>query len=161
MDRVLARSVWKLPAVATACVVSRADRYVVELAADQPVVWKKLDEEDRRAGIPRKTFTGIYKAVSHPSNLVRLVLAADFYRKHREEIMALAGDPVMGPVVELLAGEEPKIEAGWRDALKRHVSYRLFSFLRRNRSAWKNVMFGIFEASGLPGKPWRWTRWWC
>ncbi len=135
-------------AFASACVLSRADRYVVELAAGRPVVWKKLDEEDRRAGIPRKTFTGIYKSVSHPANLTRLVFAADFYRKHREEIMALAGDPVMGPVVELLAGEEPMIEAGWRDALKRHVSYRLFSFLRRNRSAWKNVTLGLFEVSG-------------
>jgi hypothetical protein len=135
-------------AFATACVASRADRYVVELAAERPVVWKKLDEEDVRTGIPRKTFTGIYKAVSHPANLARLVLAADFYRKHRGEIMALAGDPVIGPVVELLAAEEPMMEARWRDALKRHLAYRLFSFLRRNRSAWKNVTFGIFEASG-------------
>lgn len=135
-------------AFAAACLVSRADRYVVELAAERPVLWKKLDEEDPRSGIPRKTFTGIYKSVSHPANLTRLVLASDFYRKHREEILALAGDPVIGPAVELLAAEEPRIESRWRDALKRHVSYRLFSFLRRNRSAWKNVMFGIFEASG-------------
>lgn len=135
-------------AFAAACVVSRADRYVVALAAERPVVWKKLDEEDRRAGIPRKTFTGIYKAVSHPANLARLVFAADFYRKHHEEIMMLAGDPAIGPVVELLAEEAPKIEAGWRDALKRHLAYRLYSFLRRNRSAWKNVTFGLFEASG-------------
>lgn len=135
-------------AFATACVLSRADRYVVALAADRPVVWKKLDEEDRRAGIPRKTFTGIYKMVSHSANLARLVLAADFYRNHRQEIMAMAGDPVIGPVVDLLANEQSRIVAGWRDALKRHLAYRLFSFLRRNRSAWNNVMFGLFEASG-------------
>jgi hypothetical protein len=135
-------------AFAAACLVSRADRYVVELAAERPVVWKKLDEEDPRSGIPRKTFTGIYKSVSHPANLMRLVLASDFYRKHREEILALAGDPLIGPAVELLAAEEPRIESRWRDALKRHLAYRVFSFLRRNRSAWKNVMYGIFEASG-------------
>jgi hypothetical protein len=135
-------------AFAAACLVSRADRYVVELAAERPVVWKKLDEADPRPGIPRKTFTGIYKSVSHPANLARLVMAADFHRKHREEILAMADDPVIGPAVKLLADEESRIESRWRDALKRHVSYRMFSFLRRNRSAWKNVMSGIFEASG-------------
>ncbi len=135
-------------AFAAACVLIRADRYLVELAAGRPVVWKKLDEEDARAGIPRKTFTGIYQAVSHPVNLTRLLLAADFYQKHRDEIQALAADPVVGPVVALLLAEEPGIERRRREVLKRIVSYRWFSFLRRNRSAWKKVMFGFFEASG-------------
>ena len=49
-------------AFAASCVLVRADRFLVELAAERPVVWKKLDEEDLRTGIPRKTFTGIYKA---------------------------------------------------------------------------------------------------
>lgn len=135
-------------AFATGCVLIRADRYLVELAAGRPVVWKKLDEEDARAGIPRKTFTGIYQAVSHPVNLSRLLLAADFYRKHRDEIQALAADPVVGPVVALLLAEEPGIERRRREVLKQIVSYRWFSFLRRNRSAWKKVMFGFFEVSG-------------
>jgi len=135
-------------AFAAACVLVRADRYLVELAAGRPVVWKKLDEEDLRAGIPRKTFTGIYKAVSDPVNLQRFLLAADFYQKHREEIRSLARDPLLGPVVGLLSEEEPRIERRRRDALKRLVSYRWFSFLRRNRSAWKQVMFGLFEVSG-------------
>lgn len=135
-------------AFAVACVLIRADRYVVELAAGRPVVWKKLDEEDARAGIPRKTFTGIYKAVADPVNLKRFLQAADFHHKHRDEIRGLADDPVVGPVVELLLAEEAWMERRRRDALKRLVSYRWFSFLRRNRSAWKKVTFGLFEASG-------------
>lgn len=135
-------------AFAASCVLDRADHYLVGLAAERPVVWKKLDEEDVRSGIPRKTFTRIYKEFSDPMKLTRLVLAADFHRKHRDEILLLAADPVVGPVVELLAAEEPRAEDWRRDALKRHFSYRWFSFLRRNRSAWKNVTFGIFEASG-------------
>lgn len=135
-------------AFATGCVWIRADRYLVELAAARPVVWKKLDEEDARAGIPRKTFTGIYQAVSNPVNMTRLLLAADFYQKHRAEIQALAADPLMEPVVALLLAEEPGIERRRREMLKRIVSYRWFSFLRRNRSAWNKVMFGFFEASG-------------
>ncbi len=135
-------------AFAAACVLIRADRYLVDLAAGRPVVWKKLDEEEVRAGIPRKTFTAIYKVVSDPVNLQRFLQAADFYGKQREEIRALAGDPVLGPVVDLLMAEEPRIERRRRDVVKRRVSYRWFSFLRRNWSAWKKVMFGFFEISG-------------
>lgn len=135
-------------AFAVACVLMRADRYLVELAAGRSVVWKKLDEADVRTGIPRKTFAGIYKAVSRPANLKRFLQAVDFHHKHRDEILALADDPAVGPVVGLLLAEEPRIERRRRDALKRSVSYRWFSLLRRNRSAWKQVMSGFFEVSG-------------
>ena len=135
-------------AFAAACVLMRADRFLIELAAERPVVWKKLDEEDVRSGIPRKTFTAVYKAVSDPVNARRFLIAADFHEKHRAGILELADDPVAGPVVGLLVAEEQWIGRRKRDALKRVVSYRWFSFLRRNRSAWKKVMFGFFEASG-------------
>jgi len=135
-------------AFATACMLLRADRFLISLAADRPVVWKKLDEEDPRAGIPRKSFTAIYKAVSDPGNARKFLTAVGFYENQRSGIRALAGDPVVGPVVELLLQEEPWMERRKRDALKRAVSYRWFSFLRRNRSAWKKVMLGIFEVSG-------------
>lgn len=135
-------------AFAAGCVLMRADRFLVDAAAECPVLWKKLDEEDVRTGIPRKTFTGIFKAVSHPQNVRRFLLAADFYFKHRDEIQGLAADPASGPVVDLLAAEEARIESRRRDALKRFLGYRWFSFLRRNRSAWKKVMFGLFEVSG-------------
>jgi hypothetical protein len=135
-------------AFAAACVLMRADRFLVELAADKPVVWKKLDEADVSSGIPAKTFTSIYRAVSDPANARRFLVAADFYDKHRAAIQEWADDPVLGPIVELLQAEEPRIERRKRDAVKRMVSYRWFSFLRRNRSAWKKVMAGFFEASG-------------
>lgn len=135
-------------AFATACVLLRADRFVVDLAGEKPVLWKKLDEPDPSAGIPRKSFTAVYKSVSHPANLRRFLEAADFYRQHREEILAFGDAPEIGPVISLLVSEEAGIEGRRRDALKRHLSYRWFSFLRRHRSAWKKVMSGFFEASG-------------
>ena len=135
-------------AFAAACVLMRVDRFLVKLAAGRPVVWKKLDEADPRAGIPRKSFTTIYKAISSPANLRRFLVAADFYQEHRDGILVLAADPVLGPVVELLLDEEAWIGRRRRDAVRSLVSYRWFSFLRRNRSAWKTVMAGLFEVSG-------------
>ncbi len=135
-------------AFAATCLLTRADRFLVDLAAERPVLWKKLDEEDLRTGIPRKSFTGIFKEVSHPLNAGRFLMAVDFYENHRAGIRELAADPLLGPVVELLEKEEAYIGKRRRDVFKRFLDYRWFSFLRRNRSAWKKVMAGLFEASG-------------
>jgi len=142
----------KLPvfvaAFAAACVLMRASGYVVRLAKDRPVVWKKLDEADLPAGIPRKTFTALYKSVSSARTQKRFIGAADFYFAHRDGIRALARDPVVGPAVVLLEQEELLIERRRSEAMKRFLSYRWFSFLRRHRSAWRQVMYGLFKVSG-------------
>lgn len=135
-------------AFAAACILMRANRFLVDIAADRSVVWKKLDEADSAAGIPRKSFTAIYEAMTSPRNQLRFLDAADFFLLHRDEIRALSADPALLPVVALLDKEEPYIERRRREAIKRRILYRWFSFLRRHRSAWKQVMNGMFEASG-------------
>lgn len=135
-------------AFAAACILIRANRFIIDLASKHSVLWKKLDEEDKISGIPRKSFTTIYQALTSPRNQLRFLNAVDHYTRHRDEIFALANDPVMLPIIDLLETEEPFIEKSRREAVKRRISYRWFSFLRRHRSAWKNVMRGMFEVSG-------------
>jgi hypothetical protein len=135
-------------AFAAACVLLRANRFIVDLASPHSVLWKKLDEEDRISGIPRKSFTTIYRAFTSPRNQLRFINAADHYIRHRDEILAHANDPEMKPLIDLLLSEEPYIERRRREVVKRRICYRWFSFLRRHRSAWKNVMRGMFEVSG-------------
>jgi Permuted papain-like amidase enzyme, YaeF/YiiX, C92 family len=135
-------------AFAAACILMRANRFIVDLASKHSVLWKKLDEEDKMCGIPRKSFTTIYQALTSPRNQLRFLNALDHYTKHRDEIHALTNDPVMQPIVDLLDSEEPFIEKSRREAVKRRISYRWFSFLRSHRSAWKNVMRGMFEVAG-------------
>ncbi len=135
-------------AFAAACILLRANRFIVDLASQHSVLWKKLDEEDRFSGIPRKSFTTIYQALTSPRNQLRFLNATDHYTQHRDKISALASDPIMRPIIELLNAEEPLIERRRVEAVKRRISYRWFSFLRRHRSAWKNVMRGMFEVSG-------------
>lgn len=135
-------------AFAAACILMRANRFIVDLASQHSVLWKKLDEEDRSSRIPRKSFTTIYQALTSPQNQRRFLEAADYFILHRDEILALADDPEMRPISELLESEEPFIERRRREAVKRRISYRWFSFLRRHRSAWNQVMRGMFEVSG-------------
>jgi len=153
---------WFLIAFAAACMLMRANRFLVEVAADRSVVWKKLDEPDPMADLPAKSFTTIYRSISHPPNAMRFLHAADFYFSHQPQIAELARDPQLAPIVALLAQEEPYIEKRRRAALKRSLAYRWFSFLRSHRSAWRKTMFSLFELSGRaiaemrqPGKPWR------
>lgn len=135
-------------AFAAACILLRANRFIVDLAEEHSVLWKKLDEEDRVCGIQRKSFTAIYKALTSPRNQLRFLHAADHYIRHRDEIFDLAENDIMRPIIRLLESEEPFIERRRSELLKRRISYRWFSFLRRHRSAWKNVMRGMFEVSG-------------
>lgn len=135
-------------AFAAAWVLMRAGRFIVNLAKDRPVVWKKLDEEDVVSGIPGKTFSALFKSVTAARNRRRFIAAADFYFANRAAISEFADDPVLGKVVALLAAEEPLIERSRAEALKRLFAYRWFSILRRHRSAWRHVMFGLFKASG-------------
>jgi hypothetical protein len=135
-------------AFAAACILMRANRFIVDLASKHSVLWKKLDEEDIMCGIPRKSFTTIYQALTSPRNQLRFLNAVDHYSKQRDQIFALANDPEMKPIVDLLEKEEPFIEKSRREVVKRRISYRWFSFLRSHRSAWKNVMRGMFEVSG-------------
>ena len=126
----------------------RATGFLTELAVAHPVLWKKLDEEDLRIGLPRKTFTRLYRSSVAPESLARFRAAAEFYHEHRQQINGLSEDSVVGPVVALLGEEEALIDRRKRGAVWRHLVYRWFSFRRRHRSAWRQVMFGLFEAGG-------------
>jgi len=148
------RGGWRegLPAFATAfaaaCVLARAATFISGLATRHPVLWKKLDEDDLRLGLSRKTFTRTYKESVSPLTLARFQAAVEFHASHRGRIHALRSDPLLAPVIDLLEAEEPWIESGRRAAVRRHFLYRIFSFRRRHRSAWRKVMFGMFEAAG-------------
>lgn len=137
-----------ITAFAAGCLRHRCAHQLISLASERPVLWEKLDEENPRVVLARKSFTLIYKEYSRARNLTRLLVAIEFYRRHRDEIQKLADDPQVGPVVRLLRREEPWMDLNKREALKRCFAYRWFSFWRRNRSAWKKVTFGIFEVGG-------------
>ncbi len=109
---------------------------------------RKLDEASRGHGLPRKTFARMFRATTDPARLLQFRRAADFYEKHRSEIVLLGSDPGLLPIVRLLAEEEEWIERRHRDILRRRLEYGWFTFLRRHRSAWKKSVFGFFESSG-------------
>jgi hypothetical protein len=135
-------------AFAAACLLLRQARGLATLTGLHPLLAKKLDEPSELHGIPRKTFTFLFRATTDPVRLIQFRDAAAFYDKHRSKIRDLASDPDLAPAVNLLEDEDEWIERRKRDIFRRRLAYGWHSFLRRHRSAWHQSMFGVFEMSG-------------
>lgn len=135
-------------AYAAACLLVRAASYLVELTEDAPITRKKLDEPEPRYGLEAKTFTRIYQSLTSPRRWWGFWDATHFYQKQREEILELRGDGSMGPIIELLIAEESFVPRSRKVFLKKRLSYRVHSFLRRSLSGYQKVMFNMFQLSG-------------
>ena len=85
----------------------RSAGFIVDLAKDRPVVWKKLDEAETRFGIKEKSLTGIYRNFSSARWMWRYHEAWRFYEAHREEITDVLQSSGMGVLADWLHAEEP------------------------------------------------------
>lgn len=135
-------------ALSAACMILRQARELAALATKYELLAKKLDEASPVHGIPRKTFTRLYRATTDPLRLIAFRDAADFYEKHRGEIAGLSGSHEFAAVRDLLSEEEEWIRRRGGDIIRHRAEYGWFSFQRRHRSAWKKSIFGFFEWSG-------------
>ncbi len=135
-------------ALAAACLLLRQSRGLAPQALACPLLGRKLDEASPCHGIPRKTFARMLRAATDPVRLLRFRKASAFYEENHTKIAVLAGDPALAPVVEMLAEEMAWVDARKREIFRRRLDYRWFSLLRRQRSAWKKSVFGLFEWSG-------------
>lgn len=131
-----------------AAILVRMGSYMVDLAADRPVVWKKLDEAEPRFGIPKKSFTIVYKKLGSTRRMWRFHEALLFCEVHREDIDALENDPVVGELVSLLRQEESFLQYSKSGYLKRKLDYHVHSFKRRSFSGYQKVMFHMLKLSG-------------
>lgn len=130
-----------------ACVLVRSASFIVDLAGDRFLVWKKLDEAESRYGLPRRTFTEVYKNLASPKRVWLFQDAIQFFEENVDAVMGLSGGG-FDEIVQILSEEREFIERRRVIYLKRRVKYRIFSFLRRNHSGYRKVMFHLFRFSG-------------
>ncbi|MGC6465394.1 MAG: YiiX/YebB-like N1pC/P60 family cysteine hydrolase [Akkermansiaceae bacterium] len=126
----------------------RSGSFLISLAKDNPVVWKKLDEAEPRFGLPRKSFTRIYSNLASPQWMLRYRLARKFYEQRRDDIHQALVDNGLDPVIPWLLKEEPHFETRKRTLWSRLMTYRLHSLTRRSSSGYTKVMFHLFRLSG-------------
>lgn len=131
-----------------AAMLMRAASFIVDLAGRRSVVRKKLDEPEPRYGIPAKSFAHIYKSLSSHRSMWRFMSALRFYKLHTEDIVALAKNPQMKDLINLLDEEVKYVQSSKRGHISRKLLYRLFSLKRRHVSGYKKVMFQLLKLSG-------------
>lgn len=136
-------------AYTAACVLMRSAEFLVDMAGDRFLVWKKLDEAELRYGIERRSFSKIYKNLTSTRRMWRFYEAVLFWELHAEEIMELRKEGGrMAELIEALEEELPFVQKSKKQYVKRQLQYRIFSFKRRQHSGFRKVMFQLFRISG-------------
>jgi hypothetical protein len=135
-------------AFCAASMLMRSATFVIALARERPVVWAKLDEAEPRFGLPRKTFTRIYRSLSSPGWMWRYQQSRAFYEKHRTSIHKALERGDMAEMIPWLEKEEPHFDPRKRSLWAGILGYRLYSFTRRTSSGYTKVMFHLFRLGG-------------
>jgi len=123
--------------------IVRTGEYLIDLARDRPIVWHKLDEADQSYMLPRKSFTRLYRQLTSAFRMHGFYRACEVYDAHQEKIISAAPDEITGILKAL---NLPTASRG--DHLRRYHHFVRHSVKRRNISAWKNILFSIFEMMG-------------
>ncbi|MEP3654511.1 MAG: YiiX/YebB-like N1pC/P60 family cysteine hydrolase [Litorimonas sp.] len=123
--------------------IVRTGEYLIDLARDRGIVWKKLDEADQRYSLERKSFTRLYRQLTSAFRMRGFYRACDVYDAHRDKVMSAAPAEITDILKAL---NLPTASRG--DHLRRYHGFVRHSVKRRNLSAWKNILFSIFEMMG-------------
>ena len=123
--------------------IVRSGEYLIDLARERPVVWKKLDEADQRYALKRKSFTRIYRQLTSSYLMRGFYRACETYDTHQTSVKR-AAPAELSEVLESL--NLPAVSRG--DHLRRYRRFFRHSLKRRQRSAGKNIIFSLFEMMG-------------
>ena len=123
--------------------IVRTGEYLIDLARKRPIIWQKLDEADQRYLLNRKSFTRLYRQLTSAFRMRGFYRACEVFDLHRERVMTAAPDQI-SEILQTL--NLPTASRG--DHLRRYRHFLKHSLKRRNLSAWKNIMFSIFEMTG-------------
>ncbi|WP_411826185.1 YiiX/YebB-like N1pC/P60 family cysteine hydrolase [Luteolibacter sp. AS25] len=131
-----------------ACLLIRTGSFLMRVVDGRSVLRQKLDEAEPRYGIPRKSLYEVYRLQSSVPRMWKFHQAWRFYDEYRGRISELAGDELVGEILTILEEEKPFMETSLRGHVLRRYRYRLYSWMRRNKSGFENTMFQLFEIGG-------------
>jgi len=130
-------------AICAAEIIVGTGEYLIDLARNRPIIWRKLDEGDQRYNLPRKSFTRLYRQLTSVLRMHGYYRARDIYDGHREKVVMAAAHQI----VEILSKLNlPTASRG--DHLRCYRRFVRHSLKRRHISAGRNILFSIFEMMG-------------
>ena len=123
--------------------IVRTGEYLIDLARGRPNIWRKLDEADAKFSIPRKSFTRLYRQLTSASQMRGFYKSCEVYDTHKDEILSAAPPEIIDILTTL---NLPSASRG--DHLQKYYRFVRHSLKRRKISAWKNILFTLFEMAG-------------
>ncbi len=145
-------------AYTAACLLVYGARTIVDHYATHAIIQRKLNEGDPAAGLPRKQYTGIYRALTDPRHAWRLSTARHVARTHRADLDTLRDHSEFVELLDLLAFVEPALDVPARRYIRARLRYRWHSWRRRHASAWQQGLFALLELGGRAVADVRFTR---
>lgn len=137
---------------ASACLVVRLDRLLVEEFATGTLIQRKLNEGSRQLRIPRKQFTAVLDSLSDPSHALAIRKAMHFAEDEAAAITSLADGLPGDSLLRRLVLDLPRLQASL-DPSKRGYARRLFAYSshavrRRGASARQKTSSKAIESVG-------------
>jgi len=121
----------------------RTGEFLIDLARDRPLIWRKLDEADQRYNLPRKSFTRLYRQLTSAFRMHGFYRACDIFDVYKETVLTAAPRQISEILTTI---NLPTASRG--DHLRRYRRFIRHSVKRRHISAGRNVLFSIFEMMG-------------
>ena len=135
---------------ASACVVVRIDRHLLERVAADRLSQRKLNEGAPVLRIPRKQYTAIFRSFTDPELAWSMLAAMEAAERDRARLAGLerCSDSTVAEIARRLAELERALDPSRRRYLERALRYRDHSLRRRVASAGQQVAFAVLEGSG-------------
>jgi len=133
---------------AAGAMLMRTAGYLADEFGRVAIVRKKLDEAEPRYGIPKGSFSQIFKRAVRFRTQLRFRDAYHVYLDHREAIFAIGGGEDWQFVLEQLRREEPRMVPDLSPFFFRRIRYRHYSVRRRRKRVVGAALFAMFEHSG-------------
>jgi len=128
-------------------IIVRTGEFLIALAHQKEMVWRKLDEAEPRFGLKRKSFTRIYRQLTSAFKMYPFYRAVEFFDTHRDMVMAALHDGGFERNAKILERlNQPKVSRG--DHLRRYGRFVRFSLRRRRKSTQRNMVFALFQGTG-------------
>ena len=124
-------------------IIVRTGEYLIDMARERGIIWRKLDEGESRYGIKRKSFTRLYRQLTSAFRMHGFYRACTVFDEHEPLILAAAPKRIAA-ILKIL--NLPTASRG--DHLRRYRSFVRHSLKRRQLSAWKKILFSAFEMTG-------------
>ncbi len=101
-----------------------AARFLRENYHDQPVIRAKLNEPEPHFGIPPESYDTVQRSLTSPVHVWHLYHAVRYHEEQAGELHALAADPLLAPLLDVVDRLGPRLQVSVYEFAKARIRVR-------------------------------------